>query len=45
MTDFVFKDINLVNFGCATDADRRFSWESTDLVDGLKAAISPKKRN
>ena len=45
MTDLVFKDINLADLGCATDADSRFNLERTDLVDALTTAIFPNERN
>ena len=39
MTDYFVKDIDLVDFGRAPDADGGFSWERTDLIDALKAAV------
>ena len=39
MTDYVFKNIYLVDLGCALVADAGFSWENADLIDALKMAV------
>ena len=39
MSDYVVKDIALRVFDRAPDADGGFSWECTDLIDALKAAV------
>ena len=39
MTDYIVKDISLADFGRSPEADGGFSWERTDLVYALKAAV------